>query len=728
MYHSVSRASPNQRARAISNSTSAARDLPPYEISSTSFQTRPFTPSDRPAYEIARVSSLFRKNVLALFQTRERNVFTSPDRLLYEIVRVDGLSSDWLQTHGERPRGACKSTRRKFIVPFAVFAMSSLPSTPSTRSQSMYNTFCRLKQFAATAAVLQAHGWGREGPAKYAYVVVVGRVRDHRCFVGPVGAYNPRFGDGLEKAKYSFILECPSDDPLYKAAWKQSITNLKVLERDACGTNTANFFVDEPGEVDTALRFTKFVFEARGDNPPDVDTSRWPVGVQHMDRLKDLCQTHDARPFPLYDEKDVLVPTSQVERFLPGCLVATTFRMIYHGFTRDGRNVDSMTGEVVQVETIKRGRPRPRTPFTRQAIFRPAPSLDANGNLPGALAPASPLPAATTQFSPFAAPPPITHVPHGTVGATPVAPPSAVSVLHTTTSSLAPPVTPPRVSFAPQPAPGLSPYEAQQYQYMPRSFIPANAHVAGPTTPVQDLPAQPVTPPPAPFAPHLNPETSPYGAHQFQFAHPGALPPATTTLEPSPFAPAFQGRSSTHFIAGSSPISDVSPSSGSSAWKTQGLTGGGSSLAQPAHSVLPDLHPSSPAQRLRAPTPSITPPIQNPPVFDEAIMQSSAEGLRRPSNVMWAGPYYSAPAQMPMGSPRPHTPAFAFGTPGSSDLDQYVLHAPSPTDDGDDYDNDPPEGTVNSLKRGREDQDTEIGQAARKKSKGVDGNFETVAS
>ncbi|KAJ7079402.1 hypothetical protein B0H15DRAFT_954038 [Mycena belliarum] len=288
------------------------------------------------------------------------------------------------------------------IIPFP---MSSPPAPfPFAESQHKYNVFARLKQFTAIAAVLDAHGWSSEGGAKvlleralsdagpdgpapqFAFLLAVGRVRSHRCFVGPLGAFNGRFNNDLQKAKYSFILEDPIDDPVWHGAWAQSVLHLKVFEGDVCGGPTTNFIINEDNN-EVALRFTKPVFEAKGENPPEVDTARWPVGGSNAGLLKDTCITHDARPFPLYDVNEQLVPMHQVERVLPGSLVAVTFRLIAHSFVRDGRNVDSMTGEVQQVEILKKGRPRPKTPFAgKRGLFRPPANLDIDGKLPGASA------------------------------------------------------------------------------------------------------------------------------------------------------------------------------------------------------------------------------------------------------------------------------------------------------------------------------------------------------
>ncbi|KAJ7098815.1 hypothetical protein B0H15DRAFT_945324 [Mycena belliarum] len=191
----------------------------------------------------------------------------------------------------------------------------------SPYSQHKYNMFSRLKQFTSIAAVLDAHGWSNEGGAKvlleralpdagpdalapqYAFLLVVGRVRAHRCFVGPLGSFNGKFSDELHKAKYAFVVERPTDDSVFDRAWTPSITNLKVFEGDVCAGATTNFMIAEDnGEV--ALRFMKPVFEVKGDAPSDVDTARWPVGASNAERLKQTCKTHDAHPFPLYDEQE----------------------------------------------------------------------------------------------------------------------------------------------------------------------------------------------------------------------------------------------------------------------------------------------------------------------------------------------------------------------------------------------------------------------------------------
>ncbi|KAJ7075975.1 hypothetical protein C8R43DRAFT_966261, partial [Mycena crocata] len=272
-------------------------------------------------------------------------------------------------------------------------------------SLAHHNRLSRLYQYVAVAAVVTAHGWAKEGPAnilrersasstsadgppaQYAYLTVVGRVSGTKCYVGPAGSFNRRFNDPLEKAKYTFMLERPANDPVFSAAWDDGLRHLRQVESGACDGQSANFFVADGGE--TLLRFTKPVFEKKGgDNPPDVDTSRWPVGSANADLLLQTAKTHDARVFPLYDRQDRPVTPLDVEKLLPGSMVEVSFRMIHYGFSRNGNNIDSMTGEVAQVLTLRDAPPRPKTLYTRKGVFRPAPSLPAVGQ-PSATAPNS---------------------------------------------------------------------------------------------------------------------------------------------------------------------------------------------------------------------------------------------------------------------------------------------------------------------------------------------------
>ncbi|KAJ7917020.1 hypothetical protein B0H13DRAFT_2322799 [Mycena leptocephala] len=150
----------------------------------------------------------------------------------------------------------------------------------------------RLVQYASTAMVIAAHGWAREGPAnilrertasatpevaaeQYAYLTVVGRVSADKCYVGPVGSYNRRFKDPLEKGKYTFMLEKPVADGVFAAAWDDAICNLRQIESGVCDGRSQHFFVQDRDQH--RLRFTKFVFEIKSaENPADVDTARWP--------------------------------------------------------------------------------------------------------------------------------------------------------------------------------------------------------------------------------------------------------------------------------------------------------------------------------------------------------------------------------------------------------------------------------------------------------------------
>ncbi|KAJ7773094.1 hypothetical protein B0H16DRAFT_1450943 [Mycena metata] len=252
-----------------------------------------------------------------------------------------------------------------------------------------------LKQYAASALVGSAYGWGREGAANilrervpgdedpnapaspYAYLIIVGRVAVQRLYVGPVGSFNPTFSDKLERAKYTFMLKCPNDDPVFKTKWKDAMKNLKAFEHGVCGGNSVNFFTTVDGEE--ALRFTGPVFRAKGEHlgklTGDVDATRWPVGKPNMDALKDIAGEYSACPFPLYDENERLVPTAHVQRVFGDCLAEVHFRMVYYNFTRGNRTVESMTGDLGQAKILNRARAKPVTPFAKQrGFYRPEPT------------------------------------------------------------------------------------------------------------------------------------------------------------------------------------------------------------------------------------------------------------------------------------------------------------------------------------------------------------------
>ncbi|KAJ7141435.1 hypothetical protein C8R44DRAFT_867057 [Mycena epipterygia] len=277
--------------------------------------------------------------------------------------------------------------------------MASQPSTSDNYlfrdSFTHHNRLARLTQYTALASVLTAYGWSREsgrnvlrerevgvadpdGPApQYAYLVVVGKVKDFRCFCGPMGSWTNRWTDPLSKAKYAFVLECPEGDDVFKAAWAQSVANLRLIETATCPSGSKYFFFNEDGEK--GLRFTKNVFERKGDLPSSgVQTATWPVGRENAERLQDVARTHEVQPFPLYNEHGHLVPPTEVDRALPGCLVEVYFRLTHRSFKKNGDQVESMNAEVVQVTILKKGRPKPTTPFGT-SMYRPAPSLPAGG-------------------------------------------------------------------------------------------------------------------------------------------------------------------------------------------------------------------------------------------------------------------------------------------------------------------------------------------------------------
>ncbi|KAJ7077025.1 hypothetical protein B0H15DRAFT_955344 [Mycena belliarum] len=447
--------------------------------------------------------------------------------------------------------------------------MPSLPApaaSPFADSQHKYNVFARLKQFTAIAAVLDAHGWSNEGGAK---VLLERALPDagpdgpapQFAFLVAVGRYN----NELQKAKYSFIVEDPIDDPVWHGAWAQSVLHLKVFEGDVCSGPTTNFIINEDNN-DVALRFTKPVFEAKGENPPEVDTAKWPVGGSNADRLKETCITHDARPFPLYDVNELLVPMHQVERVLPGCLVAVTFRLISHSFVRDGRNVDSMTAEVQQVEILKKGRPRPKTPFAgKRGLFRPVASLDSNGQLP--------------------------------------------------------------------PAPSGQRFNRRQFPMTPAHALTQHA--------AQQAPQTDFAPPVPAFASHLNPESSPFGSHSFQFA------PTSPNSVAANATPDGDGPGIAQLDSGGAPAPVSAPA------VPEGLV---SRFGLPTTSLLP-----SPAS-LETAGHRATSSRCFLPDGDVAVPSSGDP------NVMWSGSFFNSPNQLSMQSPDAHGRQYH----GPDDMSRFI--------------------------------------------------------
>ncbi|KAJ7445749.1 hypothetical protein B0H11DRAFT_2249301 [Mycena galericulata] len=418
------------------------------------------------------------------------------------------------------------------------------PQTPPQQDSSAYlNRVSRLKQFVATAAVLSAYGWAKEGNAKVlrervhladangdapppvdAHLIVAGIALEYKCYVGPLGTYSAKWNDPLHKAKSAFLLGCPYKDPLMKDAWMKGMENMHKFEACVCDGKSANLFHqdDQYGEC---LRFTRHIFSKKGDAPEEVDTSCWPVGTEHAERLKETAKTHNAQPFPLYDVKDDVVPVLQVERVLPGSLVEVSFRLICHCFPREGTIIESMTAEVAQVLILKKAPPRAPTPFSaRRGVFRPAPTLDASGVLMGGLNRASPVSDASSAWtrdpnSPSPAPPRRPASPGG------MPPPP----------ELPPAPAPPQ--FAAHLQPEGSPYGSHQFFFAhPGGPPPAPPLLQHPRQPMAPPPMPQAPPPPPPFGAHLNPESSPYGTHPFAYAY-----PAVTGVQPFPertFGPA----------------------------------------------------------------------------------------------------------------------------------------------------------------------------------------------
>ncbi|KAJ7098814.1 hypothetical protein B0H15DRAFT_945323 [Mycena belliarum] len=149
-----------------------------------------------------------------------------------------------------------------------------------------------------------------------------------------------------------------------------------------------------------------------------------------------------------------------------------------------------MTGEAQQVEIIKRGRPRPKTPFARKGLYRPEASLDSSGRLPTTTLPACFDPAFSRQ--PFVAAS-LKSFPQRrpTPAPTPVREP------------VEQPSTPPPV-FAPHLRPESSPFGSHRFEFASSSpsrlsSSPPHDDAAGQIGNTSHLPAAPVSMWPIPF-------------------------------------------------------------------------------------------------------------------------------------------------------------------------------------------------------------------------------------
>ncbi|KAK7002383.1 hypothetical protein R3P38DRAFT_3215534 [Favolaschia claudopus] len=85
------------------------------------------------------------------------------------------------------------------------------------------------------------------------------------------------------------------------------------------------------------------------------------------DHLAAIAGTHDVRLLPLYDTDDTLVPENQIEKKLRGALVEVTYRLLHYNMTKEGKLIESFTGEIQQIVIKKHGKEEPRTRFTRAA-------------------------------------------------------------------------------------------------------------------------------------------------------------------------------------------------------------------------------------------------------------------------------------------------------------------------------------------------------------------------
>ena len=91
----------------------------------------------------------------------------------------------------------------------------------------------KLQVYVASPLFLHNVGWSQAEIGHIAsdkstqatlVAIVVGRVNEHKLVCSPDGNFNARFNK-LEKAKFSFMLECPSD-PAYSDDWDRLLGGL----------------------------------------------------------------------------------------------------------------------------------------------------------------------------------------------------------------------------------------------------------------------------------------------------------------------------------------------------------------------------------------------------------------------------------------------------------------------------------------------------------------------
>ncbi|KAJ7165226.1 hypothetical protein C8R46DRAFT_1035828 [Mycena filopes] len=254
-----------------------------------------------------------------------------------------------------------------------------------------HNQLSRLKQYAMCAVLVASFEWvcyktghivrekrltpfpNSATPVEAdAAIIVVGMVSDVDPKVSTIGNHNPRFADSAAKSKYTMVLERPNNNPVWAEVWDRSMPNLHALEGLICDGAASSYFFGHDGTHENIKVTTSLNLE-------QLPAVLVPSTQQSV--FAEAAKDHVIRVLPVFDVDDRPLAPGQVAQVLPGCLVRVSIRMVHYNIKRDGKSLHAITGDIVEVVIMERGRPR-AAPVARAS--RPAPLPSATGPLPTA--------------------------------------------------------------------------------------------------------------------------------------------------------------------------------------------------------------------------------------------------------------------------------------------------------------------------------------------------------
>ena len=125
----------------------------------------------------------------------------------------------------------------------------------------------KLQVYVASPLFLRNVGWSQAEIGHIAsdkstqatlVAIVVGRVNEHKLACSPDGNFNAKFNK-LEKAKFSFMLECPSD-PAYSDDWDRLLGGLDKTQSAIAFTKDKRNLIEGATK---SIRFAVPIFEKR---------------------------------------------------------------------------------------------------------------------------------------------------------------------------------------------------------------------------------------------------------------------------------------------------------------------------------------------------------------------------------------------------------------------------------------------------------------------------------